>query len=100
MGATVTPTASAQAPVVSSVAGQAPTAATATAAAKGAGVSAQAKSSSHGGGVLGAKAELASATKHLGQGGVGDSPQGFPMALGLALIAGGYGLRRKAGALS
>ena len=75
-------------------------------AAKGA---AQSKPSSHGSGVLGAKAELAKATKPLSRAVLATLRKGtlpftgfglwLPMALGLALIAGGYGLRRKAGSL-
>ncbi len=97
---------------VSPAAGQAPTtaaAAKAAAAAKGAEASAKAKPSTPKGGVLGAKAQLASATKHVSRAilatAKGTLPfTGFglalPILLGLALIAGGYGLRRRAAALS
>jgi trimeric autotransporter adhesin len=96
---------------VSPVAGQAPTATTPTSAAagvKGARASAPAKQTPHAG-VLGAKAQLASATKHVSRAilatAKGTLPfTGFglalPILLGLALIAGGYGLRRRAAVLS
>jgi hypothetical protein len=107
----VSPAASAQASVASSVAGQAPAAATKPAASvKGAGASAPTKQSSHKSGVLGARAELASVTKPLSRAVLATVRKGtlpftglglwLPVALGLALIAAGYGVRRKAGALS
>ena len=104
----VSPAVSSQASVVSQVAGQAPTVAT-TKSAEAAKGAAQSKPSSHGSGVLGAKAELAKATKPLSRAVLATLRKGtlpftgfdlwLPMALGLALIAGGYGLRRKAGSL-
>jgi hypothetical protein len=107
VAASVSAAVSAQPSVASSAAGQAPTtaaAAKAAAAAKGA----KAKAA-HKGGVLGAKAQLASATKHVSRAilatAKGTLPfTGFglalPILLGLALIAGGYGLRRRAAVLS
>jgi len=104
VAASVSPAAS----VASSVTGQA--VAGATAGVRGAGVSAPTKKSPHGGGVLGARAELASATKPLSRAVLATVRKGtlpftglglwFPVALGLALIASGYGLRRKGGSLS
>jgi hypothetical protein len=101
----VSPSASAPASVSGSAAGQAPSvAANSAVAAKGA---AQSKPSSHRGGVLGAKVELASVTKPVKRAILATVRKGgtlpftglalwLPMALGLALIASGYGLRRKA----
>jgi hypothetical protein len=108
VAASVSPTASVQPSVASSVTGQA--VAGATAGVQGAGVSAPTKKSPHGGGVLGARAELASATKPLSRAVLATVRKGtlpftglglwFPVVLGLALIASGYGLRRRGGSLS
>ena len=112
VAATVSAAVSTQPSVASSAAGQAPTtaaAAKAAAAAKRAEASAKAKPSTHKGGVLGAKAQLASATKHVSRAilatAKGKLPftglgLALPILLGLALIAGGYGLRRRAALLS
>ena len=112
VAATVSAAVSTQPSVASSAAGQAPTtaaAAKAAAAAKRAEASAKAKPSTHKGGVLGAKAQLASATKHVSRAilatATGTLPftglgLALPILLGLALIAGGYGLRRRGAVLS
>ena len=97
-----------------SVAAQAPTVAAKSAAAaagvKGAVKSAKPKKATHGGGVLGATAQLANATKPLSRAVLATLRKGtlpftglglwLPVALGLVLIAGGYGLRRRARILS
>ena len=98
VAASLTPTASAQAAVASSVAAQ-----TAVAGAKG-------EQASHGGGVLGARAALATVTKPVSRAVLASVRKGtlpftglglwMPILFGLALIAGGYAVRRKAGALS
>jgi hypothetical protein len=107
VSASVTPAASTQTSVAGAVAGQT---AAATVAARGAEASAPAKNSASGGGVLGAKAELANATKPLSRAVLatirkGTLPftglgLGLPVALGLALIASGYALRRKGSSIS
>ena len=68
------------------------------------------KQSSHAGAVQAARAKLASVTKPVSRALLATARKGtlpftglglwLPIALGLVLIAGGYGLRRKAGALS
>jgi hypothetical protein len=83
---------------------------TATTGVSGAEASAPAKQSPHGGGVLGAKAELANATKPLAKAVLATVRKGtlpftglglwLPVALGLVLIASGYGLRRKGASLT
>jgi hypothetical protein len=98
VAASLTPTASAQAAVASSVAAQ-----PAVAGAKG-------EQASHGGGVLGARAALATVTKPVSRAVLASVRKGtlpftglglwMPILFGLALIAGGYAVRRKAGALS
>jgi hypothetical protein len=113
LAASVSAAVSAQPSVAASAAAQAPTtaaAAQAAAAAKGAEASAKAKPGAHKGGVLGAKAELASATKRVSRAILATARKGMlpftgfglwlPIVLGLGLIAGGYGLRRRAGLLS
>ena len=108
MAASVSPAASAQTSVASSVAGQGVSGASGSV--QAAGASAPTKQSPHGSGVLGARAELASATKPLKQAVLTTVRKGtlpftglglwFPVALGLALIAAGYGLRRKGSSFS
>ena len=104
----VSPTASTQASVAGAVAAQTVTAA--KGGVQGAEASAPAKQSARGGGVLGAKAELASSTKPLARAVLATVRKGtlpftglglwLPLALGLVLIASGYGLRRKGASLS
>jgi hypothetical protein len=106
--ASLSPAASTQPSVASSVAGQG--VAGATGSVQAAGASAPTKQSPHGSGVLGARAELASATKPLKQAVLATVRKGtlpftglglwFPVALGLALIAAGYGLRRRGSSFS
>ena len=105
--ASLSPAASTQPSVASSVAGQG---VAATGSVQAAVASAPTKQSPHGSGVLGARAELASATKPLKQAVLATVRKGtlpftglglwFPVALGLALIAAGYGLRRKGSSFS
>jgi hypothetical protein len=109
VAATLSPTASAQAAVASSVAAQTPTVAT-TQSKPAAAAGAKGEQASHGGGVLGARAELASNTKRVSRAILAGVRKGtlpftglglwMPVLFGLALIAGGYGLRRKAASLS
>ena len=106
--ASVSPTASTQSSVASAVAAQ--TVAAAKGGVQGAEASAPAKQSARGGGVLGAKAELASSTKPLARAVLATVRKGtlpftglglwLPLVLGFALIASGYGLRRKGASLS
>ena len=76
---------------------------------QGARATTHAKTSSGGSGVLGAGAQLASVTKHASRAFVASAHRtlpftgfglGLPVALGLALIAFGYGLVRKSNSLS
>ena len=106
--ASVSPTASTQSSVAGAVAAQ--TVAAAKGGVQGAEASAPAKQSARGGGVLGAKAELASSTKPLARAVLATVRKGtlpftglglwLPLVLGFALIASGYGLRRKGASLS
>jgi hypothetical protein len=108
VAASVSPAASAQTSVASSVAGQGVSGASGSV--QAAGASAPTKQSPRGGGVLGARAELASATKPLKQAVLATVRKGtlpftglglwFPVALGLALIAAGYELRQKGSSFS
>jgi hypothetical protein len=105
VAASLSPTASAQ-PAVSSVAAQTPT----VPATQSKSAGAKGEQASHGGGVLGARAALASVTKPVSRAVLASVRKGtlpftglglwMPILFGLALIAGGYGLRRKAGSLS
>ena len=108
VAATLSPTAAAQASVASSVAGQTPTVpATQSKSAAAAGAKGEKASK---GRVLGAKAALASVTKPVSRAVLASVRKGtlpftglglwMPVLFGLALIAGGYGLRRKAASLS
>ena len=108
VAATLSPTAAAQASVSSSVAGQTPTVpATQSKSAAAAGAKGEKASK---GRVLGAKAALASVTKPVSRAVLASVRKGtlpftglglwMPVLFGLALIAGGYGLRRKAASLS
>jgi hypothetical protein len=106
--ASLSPAASAQASVAGSVAAQTPT--TAATQPKSAAAGVKGEEASHGGGVLGARAELASNTKRVSRAILATVRKGtlpftglglwMPVLFGLALIAGGYGLRRKAASLS
>jgi len=108
VAASLSPAASAQASVAGSVAAQTPT--TAATQPKSAAAGAKGEEASHEGGVLGARAELASNTKRVSRAVLATVRKGtlpftglglwMPVLFGLGLIAGGYGLRRKAGALS
>lgn len=107
VAASLSPAASAQASVAGSVAAQTPT--TAATQPKSAVAGANGEEASHGG-VLGARAELASNTKRVSRAILATVRKGtlpftglglwMPVLFGLALIAGGYGLRRKAASLS
>ena len=109
VAATLSPTAAAQASVSSSVAGQTPTV-PATQSKSAAAAGAKGEKASKGSGVLGAKAALASVTKPVSRAVLASVRKGtlpftglglwMPVLFGLALIAGGYGLRRKAASLS
>ena len=108
VAASLSPAASAQASVAGSVTTQTPT--TAATQPKSAAAGAKGEEASHGGGVLGARAELASNTKRVSRAILATVRKGtlpftglglwMPVLFGLALIAGGYGLRRKAASLS
>jgi hypothetical protein len=108
VAASLSPAASAQASVAGSVAAQTPT--TAATQPKSAAAGVKGEEASHGGGVLGARAELASNTKRVSRAILATVRKGtlpftglglwMPVLFGLALIAGGYGLRRKAASLS
>ena len=107
VAASLSPAASAQASVAGSVAAQTPT--TVATQPKSAAAGAKGEEASHGG-VLGARAELASNTKRVSRAILATVRKGtlpftglglwMPVLFGLGLIAGGYGLRRKAASLS